>query len=166
MPQELQQSIPYLVDSILRQSAANTLTVTVQREGPVQLSYFGKLRIGQVEPSEVVHGPAFEVASLLDLAGMKVSVITQRAELKDYLDIHALLYLADIPLAAMLSAANVIYGRMFNPLISLKAITYHADPALELLPENVRKDLIAAARGVDLSKLPILNAVQLREAMP
>lgn len=166
VPHELQREIPYLADSVLRQSAPNTLTVTVERGAPVQLSYFGKLRIGQVAAPESVKGPGFAVASLIDLAGMKVSAVTQRAELKDYLDIHALLTLAKIPLSAMLAAASVIYGNMFNPLISLKAITYHDDSALEHLPKSIRTDLISAARGVDLAKLPTLDAVRLREAMP
>jgi hypothetical protein len=158
--------VPYLAGGTVRQMAVNTLTVTVDRGGPVQLSFFGRLGLGQVAPSEKPFGPLFATASLLDLSGFKAAVVYQRAEMKDYLDIHALLMEGEIPLAVMLSAATVIYGREFNPLISLKAISYHDDPALADLPEGIRRDLISAVRKVDSSRLPVLDAVRQREARP
>lgn len=126
------------------------------------MSFFGGLSLGQVEPHETASGPQIEVASLMDLAGMKVAVVTQRAELKDYLDIHALLTQGGIPLSAMLSAASIIYAEGFNPLISLKAISYHDDPALEALPRTMRYDLVSAVRSVDPANLPALTAVRTR----
>src|ERR1700674_397880 len=88
-PAALLEDVPYLKGAVLRQSAANTLTATVDRGGSVQLSFFGGLGLGQVAPAEIVAGPGFKVAALIDLAGMKAAVVTQRAELRDYLDIHA-----------------------------------------------------------------------------
>ena len=161
-PAELHEALPYLEGSTLRQSAANTLTVSVDRGGPVQLSFFGRLRIGQVEPADIVEGPALQVASLVDLSGMKAAVVTQRAEVKDYLDLHALLTVAGIDLPTMLAAATVIYAEAFNPLIALKAISYHDDPALSGLPAGVRKDLLKAVRAVDVHALPRLAAVRER----
>jgi hypothetical protein len=161
-PAELQGAIPYLAGGTLRQASANTLTVTVERGGPVQLSYFGGLTLGQVEPSDTVEGPGFPVASLVDLAGMKAAVVTQRAEVKDYLDIHALLTQAGIDLPTMLAAARIIYGEEFNPLISLKAISYHDDPALADFPTSMRQNLIAAVRTVNVARLPVLKAVRQR----
>jgi len=160
VPADLMARIPYLAGGVVRQSSANTLTMTVEREGTVQVSYFGGLRIGQVNPHEVPEGGHCKVASLTDLAGMKVAVVTQRAEIKDYLDIHALLTQADIPLSVMLSAALAIYGEQFNPLIALKAISYHEDPSLAELPESTRRDLIAAVRGVDAARLPKLSVTR------
>lgn len=164
VPAALQESVPYLSGGTIRQSAANTLTVTVERGGPVQLSYFGGLRIGQVAAAETVAGPAFPVSSLLDLAGMKVAVVTQRAEAKDYLDIHALLTEGHIDLATMLAAAVVIYADEFNPLIALKAISYHDDPALTGLSPGLRRDLLAAIRATNAGSLPKLTAIRQREA--
>src|ERR1700693_3836149 len=46
----LLQRVPYLRDSVVRQSAANTLCVTVDRGDPVQLSFFGGRGLGQVPP--------------------------------------------------------------------------------------------------------------------
>jgi len=162
-PAELQARVPYLIGGAIRQSAANTLTLTVDRGGPVQVSYFGGLGLGQVAPSETVEGPAIAVASLIDLGGMKAAVVTQRAELKDYLDLHALITQGGLPLSSMLAAAAVIYGNEFNPLIALKAIGYHDDPALAELQEAMRRDLVAAVRGVDVGALPKLDAVRKRQ---
>jgi Nucleotidyl transferase AbiEii toxin, Type IV TA system len=165
-PAELRERIPYLKGGRVLQEAPNTLTMSVERGGPVQVSFFGGLSLGQVEPHDTVEGPALKVTTLLGLSGMKAAVVTQRAEVKDYLDIHALLTMARISLPTMLSAAVVIYGAAFNPLVSLKAISYHDDDALADLPQTMRRDLIAAVRGVDIDRLTVLNAVRLRRERP
>jgi hypothetical protein len=161
-PSALLQTVPYLKGAIARQSAPSTLTVAIDREGPVQVSFFGDLGLGQVAPAQTATGPAIKVASLIDLAGFKVAVVTQRAELRDYIDVHTLLTQANIPLAEMLSAAATIYGTVFNPLLSLKALSYHDDAALSELSRNVRQDLIKAVTAVDLQRLPVLTAVRIR----
>ena len=56
-----------------------------------------------------------KVASLLDLAGTKASVVQVRAEAKDYLDIDALLQRTSIDLPLALAAAQAMYGTSFNP---------------------------------------------------
>ena len=91
-------------------------------------------------------------------------MLPQRAELRDYLDIHALLTKAGIPLAEMLAAGAIIYGAQFNPLIALKAIAYHDDFTAADLPKEVRHELIEAVRATDLQKLPKLGAVRTRDA--
>jgi hypothetical protein len=161
-PAQLVVGISYLRGAVIRQSAANTLTCTVERGGPVQLSFFGGLSLGQVGAAEQVEGPGFSVASPIDLAGMKVAVITQRAEVRDYLDIHALIVTGGIALPAMLAAAAIIYGAEFNPLLSLKALAYHDDPALAELPATVRRDLISAIKQTDPQNLPVLTAIRQR----
>src|SRR5207253_11246011 len=49
---------------------SDTLTVTVDRGGPVQLSFFGGLDLGQVARADTAIGPGIKVASLIDLAGL------------------------------------------------------------------------------------------------
>ena len=66
----------------------------------------------------------------------------------------------------MLSAASVIYGSEFNPLIALKSISYHDDPSLSGLSAAMRRDLIAAVRSVDVGHLPKLDAVRVRSERP
>ena len=146
-PRSLLETVPYLKDAEVRRSSANDLTVTIDRGGPVQLSFFGNFDLGQVAEFDSVQGPLFNVAALIDVAGMKAAVVTQRAEVKDYLDIHALLTQAGISLATMLAAAAIIYGTEFNPLLSLKAISYYGDRSLATLSPDLKSDLVAAVQG-------------------
>jgi len=159
-PDDLMRKLPYLRGATVRQSAPNTLTVTIERGGPVQVSFFGGLDLGQVAPADEAVGPKIRVASLIDLAGFKVAVVAQRAELKDYVDVHALLTKGRIPLADMLAAAKVIYGAQFNPLLALKALAYHDDRALTELSTDMRRDLITAIEATDPQRLPTLAAVR------
>jgi len=163
-PRSLLERVPYLGGAAVRQSAPDTLSVTVDRGGSVQLSFFGGLRLGQVAPAEEVEGPRFKIAALIDLAGRKAAVVTQRAELKDYLDIHVLL--TKLSLAEMLAAAAIIYGPQFSPLVSLKAIAYHQDAALASLPQSIRRDLAVAVTATDPQRLPALEAVRRHGAAP
>jgi hypothetical protein len=161
-PSALMRKAPYLRGAVVRQSAPNTLTVTIERDAPVQVSFFGGFELGQVAPADIASGPGIKVASLIDMAGFKAAVVTQRAESKDYIDVHALLTEANIPLAAMLASAAIIYGSAFNPLLSLKALAYYDDPALAELPAGLRRDLIAAVRATDPLHLPEFAAVRKR----
>jgi hypothetical protein len=88
--------------------------------------------------------------------------VTQRAELKDFIDVHALLMKAHVPLATMLTAATIIYGAEFSPLLALKALAYHEDQALAGLSRDIRQDLIAAVGAVDPHDLPPLTALRNR----
>jgi hypothetical protein len=134
---------------------ANTLTCRVERGGPVLISFFGALGLGKVAPPDTVEGPGFRIASLLDIAGAKAAVIQKRAEAKDYLDIDAILQ-SGVDLPTVLAAGRVLYGRSFNPMITLKALSYFDDVAA--LPSPVGQRLRAAASAVDPAKLPALVA--------
>jgi hypothetical protein len=162
-PSALFRDIRYLQGAVVRHSSANTLTVTVDRDGPVQLSFFGGLDLGQIEPANVVEGVNLSVASLIDLAGMKA---IQRAEPKDYIDIHALITQRGISLAKMLAAASIIFGPQFSPLVALKAIAYHDDEALAGLPDDVKRDLVKAVQATDPQKLPALHPLRTSQAPP
>jgi hypothetical protein len=90
-PDQIAQTIPYLKGAERVQVAPNTLTCRLDREGSILVSFFGELDLGLVAPPEQVSGRRLYVASLLDLAGTKAAVIQKRVEVKDYLDIAALL---------------------------------------------------------------------------
>jgi hypothetical protein len=161
-PNDLIERVPYLKGAAVRQSSPNTLTATVNRDEPVQVSFFGDLDLGQVAEADIAAGPEIKVGSLIDLAGFKAAVVMRRAELRDYIDVHALMTKANIPLPEMLAAALIIYGDQFSPLLSLKALAYHEDAALQELPANVRRDLTAAVAATDPRRLPVLRAVRTR----
>ncbi len=150
-PERLASNVPYLKDAERIQVAHDTLTCRVERGGSVLVSFFGGLDLGQVAEREAVEGMTLYVASLLDLAGTKMAVVQKRAEVKDYLDVDALLrHGVDLPTA--LGAGKIVYGRRFNPVITLKALSFFDDvPGLR---EEVRERLRAAVAAVDLSRLP------------
>ncbi len=56
--------------------------------------------------------------------------------------------------------------RWSNPLLSLKALAYHDDPALAELSAVIRHDLIAAIKSVDPERLPMLTALRPRGERP
>ena len=91
------------------------------------------------------------------LDGVKVAVVTQRLEAKDYVDIHAMI-LAGLTLPEMLAAASAIYEDEFNPLVALKAIAYHEDLAPGDLSAGARRDLSSAVKSVDARHLPVITA--------
>ncbi len=159
-PDQLDVQIPYLRESERIQVAPNTLTCRVDRGGPVLLSFFGGLGLGQVAAPEVTNDTNLWIASLLDLAGTKAAVIQKRAEVKDYLDIAAILQ-HGIDLAMILAAGTVVYGRQFNPLITLKALTFFED--VPALPMEKRALLDQAVKSVDVATLPVLTPYAKRD---
>ena len=153
-PDELADALPYLKGTERVQVAPNTLKCRVERDGPVLVSFFGGLGLGQVAPRDQVEGKTLYVASLLDLAGTKVAVVQKRAQAKDYLDIDALLQ-RGIDLPTALAAGRVVYGRSFNPMITLKALSFFDD--VPALPAEVQRRLTAAVDAVDPTNLPLLT---------
>lgn len=161
VPSSLLSEIPYLKGATVQQSSENTLTCLVDRGGPVQVSFFGGLNLHRVEDPDVVEN-GIKIASLLDLAATKIKVILDRASAKDYLDIDALLQTGINPTEA-LGAAVAVYGPQFNPLLSLKALTYFEDGDVNMLAPNAQARLRKAA-AADISRIP--NFRPLRELDP
>jgi hypothetical protein len=142
------------------QRDTNTLSAIVQRGGPVQVSFFGVPEIRQVCIPHVAADNGLKIASLLDLAGTKASVIQLRAEPKDYIDMDALMRLGKVSLPLALASARKIYGANFNPEITLKALSYFEDEGVKELAEDLKVRLSSAAREVDLERLPSLEINQ------
>ncbi|HVY70069.1 MAG TPA: hypothetical protein VHH73_09075 [Verrucomicrobiae bacterium] len=79
----------------------------------------------------------------------KLAVIQARAEAKDYLDIAALID-HGIPLPEMLGAAQAVYGRQFNALISLKTLALFIDGGLARAAAGDPNQIeIGGLRGAD-----------------
>jgi Nucleotidyl transferase AbiEii toxin, Type IV TA system len=153
-PGDLAREIPYLAEAEQVQVESHTLTCRVERGGPVLVSFFGNLRLGEAAPREMAEGSKVHVASLLDIAGTKALTVQQRAQARDYLDIDALIR-HGIDLPRVLAAGAVVYGRSFNPLVTLKALSYFDD--MPSLPAEVRERLRVAVAAVDPSGLPVLT---------
>jgi hypothetical protein len=156
-PAELVPAVSFLVGAIVTQREPNTFSCTVDRGGVVKLSFFGLPGFPRLSPPLIAPDNGLQVASLLDLAGTKASVVQVRAEAKDYIDIDALLTHSAIDLATALSAARAIYGMPFNPQITLKALCYFDEGNLRRLPQPVKDRLVKAACEVDLAQLPLIT---------
>jgi hypothetical protein len=152
-PDELERQIPFLAGSARLQSSPNTLVSQLDRNGPVKVSFFGGLKLRRVQDPEMVEVPMLMIASLLDLAATKVKVVQDRAERKDYIDLCRLLE-EGIDLGSALGAALAVYGKTFNPLLSLKALSYFEDGDLSSLSNAVRLRLTEAIGKVDLDRIP------------
>jgi hypothetical protein len=154
-PEQLLNSIPFLSDAKILQNEIQTLTVVVQRGGPVKVSFFGGLTMGRVrDPEETSDGVLF-VASMLDLAGMKAVVVQKRAEAKDYLDLLAIME-NGISLPEALGAAQALYRGQYNPLFTLKALSYFNDGDLHLLTPRQKARLCQeASQQFEIPGIPL-----------
>jgi hypothetical protein len=155
--ESLQADIPFLAEARIVQREKNTLSAIVDRGEPVMISFFGVPKLPTLAPPHLVKTNNMRVASMLDLAGTKASVVQMRAEAKDYLDIDAVMRLGNISLPSALAAAQKLYGPSFNPEITLKALSYFDDGNLRDLPDDLKQRLVVAAREVDLDRLPGLD---------
>jgi len=157
-PGELLRSLTFLKSAKIIQNVSQTLTVIVDREGPVKLSFFGSVGLGRVGTPEKTPDGVLQVASLLDLAGTKAAVVAQRAESKDYIDILALINGGTSLLSAM-AAARAIYGDQYNPMLTVKSLTYFGDGDLHKLTSRQKTQLIdcATAHWPELPTLPRLS---------
>lgn len=138
------------------QNSPNTLTLIVDRDGPVQISFFGVPKLKRLCTPHILERNNIRIAQLIDLAGMKAAVIQKRAEAKDYIDIAAIIEQTDITLGHALSAAMAIYP-VLNPELSLKALCYYDDGNLSSIQQGTKDILMKAAQNVDLDSLPDYN---------
>jgi hypothetical protein len=155
-PAKLAKHISFMEEAIITQREPDTLSGILDRDGEVKVSFFGVPALRRLRPPEIAPDIRLRIASLLDLAGTKASVVQQRAEAKDYIDIDAIMTAGRIDLSTALSAAMAIYGKQFNPQITLKALSYFGDGNLPQLPQATQDRLAKAAREVDLDRLPVI----------
>jgi len=153
-PLDLASSLTFLHGGKVLQSEPSTLTMLIDRGGPVKISFFGVPKLKRIKPPLVAAGNGLKISSLVDLAGTKMAVVQQRAEAKDYIDIDAMIRSQQVNLPLALSAGLMIYGSVFSPQNALKALTYFDEPQLRSLSHDLKFRLVNAVRSVDLSDLP------------
>jgi len=156
-PDSLYAETPFLRGSKSIQKAASTLTCLVDRDGLVHVSFFGTPSIRLIERPLVANDTGVQVASLVDLSGMKAAVVQKRAEAKDYLDLDAIISRGASDLPTALSAARALYGNAFNPELTLKSLCFFGDGNLSTLPQETKDRLAAAVRAVKLDRLPQID---------
>lgn len=156
---ELLRRVPYLKGARVDQFQPDTLTCSVDRGGgEVKISFFGGLdNLKRVADPDSSPDNGLAVASLIDVAGMKFRVVQVRAAFKDYVDITTLLDSGSLDLATGLAAAQAIYGSAFNPMVTLKALSYFGDGDLARLSPAMQKRLLDEVNSFDPAKLPVLT---------
>jgi len=161
-PARLQSRLPFFRDldpsdpDVWVHHQPDNLEAFVDRGGLVKVAFFGGLdTLQRVENPRRAARSRVRVASLVDLAGMKMRVIQVRGSWKDYVDIHALAS-HGIDLATGLAAAKAI-DRSFDPVTSIRALQFYGDGTLDRVVEGMRRDLTRWAQQVDLGKLPALR---------
>jgi hypothetical protein len=146
-PGDMLNRVAVLHGAEVVQQEPNTVTCLAgDRAMPVRVSFFGVPKLRLSERVLLAEDNGVRVASLRDLAGMKAAVVQRRAEVKDYLDMDALMQ-AGVSLPQALSSAAAIYGSQFNPDITLKALSYFGEPELAALPAAVKRRLQRAVRA-------------------
>jgi hypothetical protein len=155
-PNELHAGLGFLHPSRITQSFANTLSCVVSlAEEQAQVSFFGDLPLARVEDPLLTDDNRIYIASLVDVGGMKLSVIQKRGEAKDYVDIAALLD-AGQTLEMLLSAGQTIYGRQFNPALAVRALGFLDDLKGDQLSPAAKRTILDAVATVHLDSLPAL----------
>jgi hypothetical protein len=151
-------TLKFLSAAEVLQREPNALTVSVNRGGPVKLSLFGGITFGRVGTPERTDDGVAVVASPLDLLATKLKVLLQRIEVKDYLDIAALLT-SGVSLAQGLGGAAALYGNAFVPMECVKALVYFQEGAAREVPEATRHCLRGIVERWDggVEEAPIIS---------
>lgn len=129
------------------QDEFNTLSCII--DGEIRLSFFG-YKYPLLD--SILEKNSLHLASILDIGCMKLSAITSRATLKDYLDLYFIL--KEKPLTDLLNACTSKYPTLDHGLI-LKSLVYFDDlspesimfmPGFETSLDEIKNNLIGAVK--------------------
>ena len=93
------------------------------------------------------------MSNVIEIAGFKAAVVPQRVEVKDYLDIFAVLKATDITLIDMLASAATLFGAQFNPMITLQALSDLDNPGISSLPVPAKRTIRKAVAELEPASL-------------
>lgn len=137
---KLLSEIDFLYNAQVLQQEKDTLTVLVERNGPVKLSFFGAIKVGRMANPEITQDGNVLVASIQDLLAHKLKVLLQRVDVKDYSDIAAILKTNE-SLAQGLSGAKAMWPNI--PIMEcLRAMCYFEGADFRSLSNEDRQILI------------------------
>ena len=143
---QLYNSIDFLKGGQVIQSERNTLTVlALSNHGNVKVSFFGNLGLSQIEYPEIMDN-RIKMASMIDLFGMKCATVPQRVEAKDYIDIDTILSNTNLKLVDGMGAAQSIYGKRYNSVFTLKALSFFENEELQNLTKDLKIRLINSVK--------------------
>ena len=87
-----------------------------------------------------------KMASMIDLFGMKCATVPQRVEAKDYIDIDTILSNTNLKLVDGMGAAQSIYGKRYNSVFTLKALSFFENEELQNLTKDLKIRLINSVK--------------------
>ena len=148
---KLLSEVSFLNRSRLVQPEINTLDCYLEIDNEtVKFQFLTGLnkRQGRVENPLICEDNKLQVASLRDLFATKLNTIQMRAEIKDYIDIDALLN-NGLSLTDGLACARAIYGPLFDPSTSLRALCSYQDGDLPQINPSIRERLMKASLEID-----------------
>jgi hypothetical protein len=151
---ELIEGIAWTRQGQVTQRTENTLSLLMPEENDLRVSFFGGLTLGRVADPDLDENDTIAIASINDIAAMKLAVITQRAAERDYIDLAAILK-SGVSLAYALGCAKAVYRNRFDPVLGLKALSYFGD--LPELPKETAEFLQKAA--ADVRDVPEVQSV-------
>ncbi len=154
-PDSFFANVPFAEGAQILQQEENTLTLLVDRKGPVKLSFFWGLKVGRLSHPEETRDGVLIVASMQDLFAHKLKVILQRVDVKDYQDIAAILE-AGYPLSMGISGAKSLWPR-FPVMDCLRTLCYFKEGNFQALSVETRKQLITASAGVESGQICEMN---------
>jgi Nucleotidyl transferase AbiEii toxin, Type IV TA system len=152
---QLYQALDLLNAAAIVQDEVDTLVVRVPvPSGSVKISFFGNIRFGRARAPLPTSDDNLLVASLEDLMATKLKAILDRAEVRDYQDIAAMLR-NGISLDRGLAAFKVMFGG--EPATVLRAVGWFEDGNLSELSVADRATLLSARDSVgDLPQVVIM----------
>ena len=132
-PEELAADVRSLGQPVeVNQNAEGTFLGKV---GSVQYSVF-RYRYDLVDGPVEFGGCA--LASLRDIGAMKMTAIVQRSTKRDYVDLHAILVGAQVPLRDVVATMERKYPGL-APATALRALTYFKDVERQAMPDMIAK---------------------------
>jgi hypothetical protein len=129
----------------------------------MNVSFVGGIGFPVIDRPDRPDPEGIAIASLRDLAGTKAKVINERVELKDYLDIAALLD-AGMTLPQIVAAAVAIFPGQVDYISTMSAITYFEDGDAKSFPEPLKKKLRAAARNASPVPAPATSHASIMDS--
>ena len=106
---------------LLRDKDDHTLHIEIQG---VYISFIGAYQYPALEPR--IESNGLQLASVTDIALMKLLAITHRATIRDYIDLAAI-FKTGVSLSSLLEKSPEKYGPQFNPMVALRTLVAFQD---------------------------------------
>jgi predicted nucleotidyltransferase len=148
---DVKTSLSFIGIHEILQAEKNTLTLLVNSPDWVKISFFWNITTGRIAPPLRLGKNHILIASLEDLLAHKLKTIFERIEIKDYIDVAAILR-AGFSLQRGLEGALALW-RDLPAMEALRALTYFQGADFENLSPEDKDILIQASRDVSLDTI-------------